>query len=93
MFTRAICDKKIFLSAMVWRMLRSNYGKLERKTNGNRHGGIFDVWAYPRLLRENDLLIGLALMARTDLNNDFLIEPFEKIQQFVGGEATEMPVH
>ena len=30
---------------------------------------------------------------RADADSDFPVKPFEKIQQFVGGEAAKMAVH
>jgi hypothetical protein len=47
----------------------------------------------PCLLRGGYLLVRLALVMTTDFDFHLLIEPSEKIQQFVGRKATEMPVH
>ena len=47
----------------------------------------------PCLLREGYLLVWFALAMTTDFDFYLLIEPSEKIQQFVGRKATEMPVH
>jgi hypothetical protein len=38
-------------------------------------------------------LIGFTIVVRTHLNNHFSIKPPQEIQQFVGGEATEVSVH
>jgi len=40
-----------------------------------------------------DFLIGLAFLVVADLYGDFPVEPLEKIQNLVGGEPAEMPVH
>jgi len=45
------------------------------------------------LLPEGHLLVRFALVMTTDFDFYLLIEPSEKIQQFVGRKATEMPVH
>jgi hypothetical protein len=42
---------------------------------------------------EPDLLIRFPRLMRADLDRDFTIQPFEEIEQLVGGEAVEMPVH
>ena len=38
-------------------------------------------------------LVGFTLVVRSHLNNYFSIKPPQEIQQFVGGETTEVSVH
>ncbi len=38
-------------------------------------------------------LVGFTLVVRTHLDSHFSIEPPQEIQQFVGGEATEVSIH
>jgi hypothetical protein len=39
------------------------------------------------------MLIGLSLVMAADGNRYFPVQPFQKIEQLVGCEAAEMPVH
>jgi len=40
-----------------------------------------------------DFLIRLSGLVGADLDRDLTIQPLEKIEQLVGGETVEMPVH
>ena len=45
------------------------------------------------LWREGHLLVRFDLVMTAHLDGHFAVKPFEKIEQLVGGEAAEMPVH
>ena len=45
------------------------------------------------LQAKSDFLIRLSRLVGADLDRDFTIQPLEKIEELVGGETVEMPVH